>query len=84
MADIVPLRVVPALPPDEDTRRHTIEILDELRAMAEKGEIIELCALYIGPNDMWGNRSSRTNHMAQWIGILEMTKHDWIKVNDRE
>ena len=64
---------------DEEIKASVIEILKEALALAEAG-IITSAILIMGRVDgTWQNKMSETAQFSQAIGMLEITKQEWIK-----
>lgn len=64
---------------DEEAKAAAVELLKELLAEAERGEIVELAVIVMRPGeDEWADRATPTRNKSAWIGKLMIMMVGWI------
>lgn len=76
MSDIVRLATKPTAA--EIVRQNVVEVLRDVLAQAEKGEIATIAMIIEHTNGAWSDRTSDTINFRNAIGHLEILKLEWI------
>lgn len=72
------LHAVAPVTVDAEIRAEVVEKLERALAMAKDGKVSEVLVIALHEDGDYTQLASHTQSLSQWIGLLEITKSDWI------